>query len=229
MCAIDGCERPVKSRGLCQAHYRRKLRCGEVGRDRKPCSVDGCGSSAVSKGYCSTHYQRLLKYGRLHTVKVESLSALHCGKEYCPATRKLVGQLAYLVNREKRKESARRWKEANKDRHRGQLKKYHEKYPWKKTVRTARRRAALINATPPWLTKEHLVEIKVIYKKAARLTAARGEPYEVDHIVPLQGGTVCGLHVPWNLRILHKSDNNKRPRIWDPNNPDIQIEIPAVI
>lgn len=80
-----------------------------------------------------------------------------------------------------------------------------------------RRKAVKLRAEPAWLTEEHRAEMAAIYAKAAAMTGkTRAEKYEVDHIVPLQGRTVSGLHVPWNLRILHADENNRRPRIWNP-------------
>jgi 5-methylcytosine-specific restriction endonuclease McrA len=78
-----------------------------------------------------------------------------------------------------------------------------------------KRKAARLRAEPAWLTSEQRAEILALYREAVRLTAATGERYEVDHIVPLQGRTVSGLHVPWNLRILRGVENNSRPRIWN--------------
>lgn len=49
------------------------------------------------------------------------------------------------------------------------------------------------------------------------MTKCLRRKFEVDHIVPLQGRTVCGLHAPWNLRVIAAELNNSRPRIWDPN------------
>ena len=40
-----------------------------------------------------------------------------------------------------------------------------------------------------------------------RMSETTGERYVVDHIVPLQGETVSGLHVPWNLRVITQVEN----------------------
>lgn len=71
----------------------------------------------------------------------------------------------------------------------------------------ARRRASKLKAAPAWLTREHRREMAALYAEARRLTAATGIAHHVDHIVPLQGRTVCGLHVPWNLQILTAKAN----------------------
>ncbi len=64
-------------------------------------------------------------------------------------------------------------------------------------ARNAARRALKLNATPPWADLE---KIKEIY-----LTCPEG--YHVDHIVPLQGNNVCGLHVEYNLQHLPALEN----------------------
>ena len=69
------------------------------------------------------------------------------------------------------------------------------------------RRARLQQASPAWVNK---TAIYAIYAEAARLKKLTGINYHVDHIVPLRGKTVCGLHVPWNLQILKAVDNIRK-------------------
>ena len=71
----------------------------------------------------------------------------------------------------------------------------------------ARRKARKLCATPPWI--DHAA-IARIYKKSSQLTAQNGIQYHVDHIVPLQGDEVSGLHVHTNLRIVPAHINNKK-------------------
>lgn len=73
-----------------------------------------------------------------------------------------------------------------------------------------KRTGAMDMATPAWLSDKQKAEIKAFYDEAKRLSKATGERHEVDHVVPLHSPVVCGLHVPWNLRVLTKEDNNRK-------------------
>lgn len=79
-----------------------------------------------------------------------------------------------------------------------------------KRAKDAKRRAAKLQRTPVWLTQEQLEEIKEVYWLARDIELTTGEAYQVDHIVPLQGDTISGLHVPWNLQILPSDINQSK-------------------
>lgn len=86
----------------------------------------------------------------------------------------------------------------------------------------AKRTSAKKRAVPAWANK---AAIRAFYAEAARLTAATGVRHEVDHVFPLQGDLVCGLHWEKNLRIATRSENakkkNRMPTL------DILIEVGA--
>lgn len=71
----------------------------------------------------------------------------------------------------------------------------------------AKRRVAKLKRTPNWLTDKDLWLIDEVYSLAALRTKLTGAKWHVDHIVPLQGKTVSGLHVPQNLQVILARDN----------------------
>jgi hypothetical protein len=67
-----------------------------------------------------------------------------------------------------------------------------------------RRRAMAVLATPVWRDKQKIQEV---YRRREELNAMGGECYHVDHIIPIQGDYVCGLHVHNNLQVILASEN----------------------
>lgn len=75
---------------------------------------------------------------------------------------------------------------------------------WLLKHKRARRiiRAAL--ACPPWVSRK---ELKQLDAEAKRRTLATGIPHQVGHLIPVDHPMVCGLTVPWNLRVMTKAEN----------------------
>jgi len=120
----------------------------------------------------------------------------------------------YVKNRDKIIEKTYVWIEKNRDRHNAKSNRWARLNPGKVNARTARRYASKTLATPKWLSKSQLLHIKCRYQVAAMLTKQGDTKWEVDHIVPLRGKDVCGLHVPWNLRIIQQSENRRKSNIF---------------
>ncbi len=101
----------------------------------------------------------------------------------------------YYANHEKAKLSRKIWPKNNTERM-AELRYFH----------CANRRAARIQRTPKWAD---LVAIKLFYKSCP-------DGMTVDHIIPLQGKIVSGLHVANNLQYLTNGDNSKKHNRFDP-------------
>ena len=65
-------------------------------------------------------------------------------------------------------------------------------------------------ATPKWLTDNQKKEMENLYIKCKDMEKLDDVKYHVDHIIPINGKNVCGLHVPWNLQILKACENRKK-------------------
>jgi hypothetical protein len=81
------------------------------------------------------------------------------------------------------------------------------------TYKLSLQRAKKLNALPSYLnTPDNLKRILQIYVQAAYRNLTTKKRYHVDHILPLQGANICGLHSPQNLRIITKSANENKSR-----------------
>lgn len=78
------------------------------------------------------------------------------------------------------------------------------------SVDNEKRNSLKRSATPKWLSKKQRMEIKEFYFLSKSLTRTTGVKHNVDHVVPICGKTVCGLHVPWNLQVITEEENLKK-------------------
>jgi 5-methylcytosine-specific restriction endonuclease McrA len=98
----------------------------------------------------------------------------------------------YAYDSSKSKEWTKRWKQAN---------------PARVALMQDRRGALLARATPTWAEAEL---IKQVYRKRDELSKVWNIDLTVDHIIPIQSDTVCGLHCWANLQLIERSDNGRK-------------------
>lgn len=105
-------------------------------------------------------------------------------------------------NAEKIREKVRLYQQNNK-----------EKYLAYQNAYQSIRRVLKRKAQPEWID---ISNMKEIYKDMRNRNKQAGRiAYHVDHIVPLQGENVCGLHVPWNLQIITAEENLAKSNKWE--------------
>lgn len=117
-----------------------------------------------------------------------------------PAKAKLIYKKFREENREQRNAHKRSWVQAN----RGGVNAYNVK-----------RHTEKLKRTPAWLTDFDLDRIKCLYQLAAMRSRESDQRWHVDHIIPLQGEFVSGLHVPSNLRVIPAVENNRKYNLYE--------------
>lgn len=88
-CSVEGCQSKVLCKGLCNKHYLKLQRYGDVSY-RKPtknkgklCSVDGCEKPASQNGMCTTHYQRVRFHGSVDLPERDFIKNHKCSVDGC--------------------------------------------------------------------------------------------------------------------------------------------------
>jgi siroheme synthase (precorrin-2 oxidase/ferrochelatase) len=115
---------------------------------------------------------------------------------------------AWLIkNKDRHGELTRLWYEHNKDQHLVNSKVWYAANRYRKLATTTVREQRCKQATPVWVDKE---EVVAMYAEAQRKTLETGIQHDVDHIIPLQGKLVSGLHVQHNLQVITSAENKRK-------------------
>lgn len=137
---------------------------------------------------------------------------LACGALRCPAAIRLNQHVYYVRDKPKRIAQAKSIPDEKKREYR---KRWKQKNGARVLLHGRMRKRDLKQAAPAWLTHDQWAEMNSMYEEAQRLSKESGRQYHVDHIIPLRGGKVCGLHVPWNLRVIGAQENMRRSRVFN--------------
>lgn len=159
------------------------------------------------------------KYGHISSRLTTNGTCVECENERRERIKKIFPDREnkrsrdwYKNNREKQLKRGEEWRDRDRIRHRELQKIYQAQNLERHRYIQATRRASKAERIPKWCD---LDAVKSIYMESRRITMDTGIEHHVDHVYPLQGKSVSGLHVPENLQVvpsyLNLSKSNKLP------------------
>lgn len=129
-----------------------------------------------------------------------------------PDKAKQIRSRHYTKHGERIREKRRARHSSSKEIAAAKYREWRVKNPDKNAAKAAAYYARKIRAIPAWAD---LRKIEEVYRSCAELNSLDGGDRQVDHVVPLCSPIVCGLHVPANLQILDRQENqSKGNRRW---------------
>ena len=173
----------------------------------KPCKHGHISKRTASARECVECAKiKLQKYEKSLKRTQEKAEYFIKNKDYIDARIKVYT----IANIEKVKQYSKQYREINKQK----LKTYNSE--WAKsnagmaTARARKHQLAKLQRTPKWVDSGIEWVIKEVYDLAALRTKVHGFSWHVDHIVPLQGKLVSGLHIPENLQVISAVENMRK-------------------
>jgi hypothetical protein len=149
--------------------------------------------------------KRCCKCKQTKPIDLFHRSAAHGG--FAPRCKPCAIEVArewYFANKAKKRQYDGARRKAQPDRYRAASKRFREAHPDVKNIDTSVRRRRARQQTPKWTT---LKQLRCFYAAASRVSKCLGVAHHVDHIYPLRGRTISGLHVANNLQILPAVQN----------------------
>lgn len=162
-------------------------------------------------GHCLCDYCKQFTAARRKRASKQKAAYNKAWREANPEKCAMYQKKWLSANKEKRRQIEMAWRARNPEKVKEMNRKAGAK--WSKENAAARnaitqaRRTAKLQRNVAWANKEL---IRSFYEEAIRLSRETGVPHEVDHIYPLQGETVSGLHVETNLQVIPKSANRSK-------------------
>lgn len=123
-----------------------------------------------------------------------------------------VGKQWKLKNPTKVTAIKKKWRDSNKDYHYSKSVAWRLTNPEKARAQVNHRRRKLRNAQPLWADQ---AKISDLYLLAAIKTKESSFEWHVDHIIPLQGELVSGLHVETNLQVIPARENLQKSNHYE--------------
>ncbi len=156
-------------------------------------------SEATEKNLSHYYTGKCCKHGHLSERRVKDRICMECDRQDKqsfrknePEKSKLSKRMDYMKHRESNLAKKKIYRQENKG---------------KIAALNASRKKVVKLRTPSWLTDFDKLKIKCMYQMAAMYARENGEQFHVDHVIPLQGVNVSGLHVPLNLQIMRGVEN----------------------
>lgn len=161
----------------------------------------------------SREYNRLYRERNKEALRLKNIAWREANKDAIAARRK-AQRNANPEAAERAREYVRQWRKRNPEKSKGANRRWNEKNRDRWFALLRQRFWAIRRATPKWADRGAIV---ALYEEAKRLTRETGIEYHVDHVIPLRGKLVCGLHVESNLRVVQRDVNQSKANKFDPD------------
>jgi hypothetical protein len=113
-------------------------------------------------------------------------------------------------NKDKLAKRSKLYVERNTEKRKATMKMYRDANKAKGAEAVRRRQARLLQRTPSWLTADDIWLMSQAYELAVLRTKLFGFAWHVDHVLPLKGKLVSGLHTPYNLQVIPALENLRK-------------------